>query len=97
MIGWIILIVAFAAVFLLNKFVHFRNFKHKFWVIAIILLLLFIIFSFSKVASNNSVSLGSPSGIFSAVQLYFSWLGQAFDNIKVITGNMIRMDWFPKN
>ena len=46
------------------------------------------------VINANSVDLTSASGIFSSVRLYFSWLGHSFDNLQVLTGNVVRMDWF---
>jgi len=90
MIGWIITLVAIVAIFFVNKF---GDFKKKFWLIIGIIILLLIFLSFSNVVKANGVNLASPSGIFSAVQLYFSWLGHAFSNIHVLTGNAVRMDW----
>jgi len=91
MIGWIILIIAIAAIVFLSQLSHLR---HKSRVIAIVVVLLFLSLTFLKVASVNSAELGSASGIFQATQFYFSWLGHVFDNLRTITGNIVRMDWF---
>ena len=91
MIGWIILIGAIAAIVFLAQLSHFR---HRFRIMALVIVLLLLSLTFIKVASINSVELGSASGVFSAVKVYFLWLGHIFDNLRTITGNIVRMDWF---
>lgn len=94
MLFWILLILGVLAIYFILKLSHL---KYKVSLTFLIGFLLFLILTFVKVISNNSIELSSPTGIFSAVKLYFSWLGHVFSNIKVITGNMIKMDWFPSN
>jgi hypothetical protein len=91
MIGWILIIAAILGIVFIAQLSHF---KHKFSVIFLVLFLLFLVFSFLAVANSNSLHLGSATGFFSGIKLYFSWLGHAFDNMRVITGNVVRMDWF---
>lgn len=91
MIGWIILIAAIAAIVFLAKLSHFR---HRFKIMAIIAVILLLSLTFLKVADVNSVDLGSASGLFDGVKLYFSWIGHVFGNMRTITGNIVRMDWF---
>lgn len=90
MIEWIIVILAIAGIVLIAKFSHL---KHRFGVILLIVFLLFIYLTFSSVVSNNNINLKTASGLFKGIKLYFSWLGHAFDNLKVLTGNAIKMDW----
>jgi len=94
MIVWILLAIGIFAIYFVLKMSHL---KHKMGLTAIILFLLILSLTFVSVVNKNSVELNSPSGVFSAVQLYFSWLGHVFSNAKVITGNIIRMDWFASN
>ena len=89
--GWIIILIAFLAVLFIAKLSHL---KHKLSIIFLLVFLLFIGFSFMKVADTNSVEIDSASGFMSAAQLYMSWLGHAFDNMRVLTGNAVRMNWF---
>jgi len=91
MITWIIALIALVAIIAVFKIQHL---KHKFSLTALILFLLFIGLTFVTVAYNNSISLKDASGLFSAVKLYFSWLGNVFDNLRVIVGNAIKMNWF---
>lgn len=91
MIGWIILILAIVAIFFLIKMKHL---KHQFWIILALLFLVFIYLSFTSVIKANDIDLKSPSGIFAASKLYFSWIWHAFSNVKVLTGNAVRMEWF---
>ena len=90
MLTWIIVFAAVIGILLITQLNHF---KHKFGVIILILFLLFLSLSFMNVINDNSVDLSSTSGFFSAFKLYFSWLGHVFDNMKVITGNAVRMNW----
>lgn len=92
--GWWIVVGAILAIVIVTKLIHFKHLKHKISAIAIVCLLLFLGLSFMKITQTNSVDLKSPTGIFSGINLYFSWLGQVFGNVKVITGNVVRMDWF---
>ncbi len=92
--NWLLIIIIVLALFALLKMSHFR---HRLTTIVIVCLFLFIYVSFSVVANNNSVDLSTASGLFQASKIYFSWFGQAFGNMKSITGNVIGMDWLPEN
>jgi hypothetical protein len=96
-ISWIILIVAVLAIFIVSKFIHFRHIKHRITAIIIILLALFLYTSIAGVVNSHNIDLKTPSGVISAGRVYFLWLGQAFVNIKTITGDAIKMNWMPKN
>jgi len=91
MITWLIVLIAVLGILFIAKLSHL---KHKLSIILLLTFLLFIYLSFVKVVNSNSIDLGSANGFFSGVKLYFSWLGHAFGNMKVITGNVVRMDWF---
>ena len=93
-ITWLIILIAVLAILFLARI---KSAKHKISLILLVLFILFVYFSFTGVAKSNSIDLSSASGVFSAGKLYFSWLGHAFGNAKTITGNAVRMDWFPAN
>ncbi|MEK6886010.1 MAG: hypothetical protein AABX17_03525 [Nanoarchaeota archaeon] len=93
MIGWILLILVAAALIVVFK-MNIGEMKHKIYLFFVLLFFVVFIFTFMKVVNANSVDLTSASGIFSSVKLYFSWLGHAFSNVQVLTGNVVRMNWF---
>ena len=93
MVNWLLILIAVIAIFVVSKMIHFKHWKHRMTAILIILFLLFVGLTFLKVSSNNSLDFKSPAGILSAAKIYFSWLVQVFNNVKIITGNVVRMDW----
>ena len=92
---WVILVVA--ALIIVSKFLHFKHFKHKIFSIVLILIIAFLFFSFTTIVKNHAIDLKTASGVFTASKVYFSWIVQSFGNIKEISGNVVRMDWIPKN
>ena len=94
LIPLLVVILAAVGILAVSRLTHL---KHKLSIISVILLVLFLYISFTGVASNNSVQINSVSDFFSVVKLYFSWLGHVFDNVRVISGNIVRMDWSPIN
>jgi len=96
-VNWLIIGLAIVALFVVSRLIHFRNIRHKISAIFLVLLLLFAYLSVFSVIRANGIDIKSPSGVFQVVKVYFSWLGYMFDNVKVLTGNVVRMDWAPGN
>ena len=74
-----------------------KEIEHKTTKVLVALLIFFVIsmfFSYSTIKQQN-VDLKSVEGIKTAAGIYFSWLGNALTNAKVITANAIKMDWTP--
>ncbi|RLG10660.1 hypothetical protein DRN73_07305 [Candidatus Pacearchaeota archaeon] len=78
-------------------FSELERWRHKFWTVFLIGLLLFSYLSFVLVLKNKDIDYHSFSGIFTAGKIYFSWLGNIFVNLKTITANAIKMDWTNTN
>ena len=97
MVQWILIGLVILAVIVVSKLIHFKHLKHRLTAIALILLLFFAYTSLYGVIKSNAIDVKTPSGIFQAAKLYFSWLSFVFDNMKVVTGNVIQMDWAPGN
>ncbi len=76
-------------------FIEFKRFKHKMLAIFLILLIIFTYVSFMVTLKGKGIDFKTVPGLKKAGQLYFSWLGSIFKNLKSITGHIIRMDWKP--
>lgn len=86
----IIIVFAILIYFLVFKASHT---KQKVTWLIIILFILFLYISYTEVTKEFSLNYNSIDGIEKGVQLYFSWLGNAFNNIKGLSGNAVNMDW----
>lgn len=70
-----------------------RHVKHKFFAIAVVLLILFFYLTLPRVISGKDINLKSFDGIVATTKLYFTWLKHAFGNVRGLTGQAIGMDW----
>lgn len=86
----IIVLIAAVAIFFIYRLSSIRG---KIGYSLLVLALLFIILTFRAVVNVNSVNLSNPSGLFSGIKAYFIWLGQITNNIRVLTGNAVKMNW----
>lgn len=94
--SWVIIIgLVILTIYIIQKFVHFSHWNSKFWIITIVSILGFLALSFFIVAQTNAYNIKTINGFFTATKFYFSWLTNVFGNIKAITGNIVKMDWFP--
>jgi len=94
MIGWALIVVLAAAIFVVLKLKHTR---HKLYAILFIVLLLFLYTTFTFVTTQYNVDFKSKDGAFLAFKIYFTWLGHSVENMKVLAGNAFKMDWKLKN
>jgi hypothetical protein len=86
----VLVIVLAVAIWLI---IEFKRFRHKILAVFLILLLVFTYFSFSAVIKDKGLDLKTVDGMKQAGKLYLLWLGNAFNNVKVVTSNVINMDW----
>ncbi|VVB83112.1 Uncharacterised protein [uncultured archaeon] len=86
----ILICIAIVVILLL---VRVKKFKHEIVAMFLIALLLFGVFSVTMAFSGKNVSINDMPGLENAVKIYFSWFGNAVDNVKVITAQAIKMDW----
>ncbi len=77
--------------------IEIKRLKHKLFAILLIAIILFTYISFSATIKGQDIDLKTVPGITTAAKLYFSWLGSAFGNMKVLTTNAIKMDWSANN
>jgi uncharacterized membrane protein len=88
----ILVLVLIAAIWLI---IEFKRFRHKILAVFLVMLILFTYFSFSSVIKKEGIDLKTPSGLKEAGKIYILWLGNAFNNVKVITANAINLSWVP--
>lgn len=62
----------------------------------LIFVLSFFVFSALVIISNNDLALISDDNISRFFGLYFSWLSEVYDNLGVLTGKVIEMNWTPR-
>ncbi len=74
-------------------FVELRRFKHKFFAIFLIALILASYFGFVVPLKGKEIDYKSIDGLQNVAKLYFLWIGSIFKNFKSITANAVKMDW----
>lgn len=92
--NWILIGILVVVLFLIIKF---REGKHKFSFVIILLVLLFLGISFWNVYSVHKLNLTTFDGTVNAGKVYFSWLGGLFSNTKAITTYAIKQNWSFQN
>jgi hypothetical protein len=87
----VLLIAAFIVVILM--LLRFKKLKHEIFAFFLILLILFAFFSFTLAFKGKNFTIANVSDVNSAVKIYLSWFGNAFDNVKIITTQAVKMNW----
>lgn len=90
MFRWMIGVLLLVGVFVVLRTVRIR---HKLKWVLILLLGLFVYLTFMLSIAGENISLTSLAGVRRASGIYFSWLANAFDNLRTLTANAIKMDW----
>src|SRR3989344_7741994 len=90
MISWIVIVILVIAGIIAIKMNHL---KHRVFIVILILLALFLYTSMNLIVKDNDLNLNSVDGLFNVIKVYTGWLANGFQNLKVITGNVLGMDW----
>jgi uncharacterized membrane protein len=90
MISWIIIGILVLVAFVLLKTNHFR---HRMWIFLFVILALFLYLSITFINAKHDLDINSTEGVFKSIKIYLGWLANSFQNLKSITGNVIKMDW----
>jgi hypothetical protein len=77
--------------------IEVKRMKHKIFAIFLIGLILFTYISFTSAIKDKDLDLKTVSGLKTATQLYFSWLGNAFQNVKSVTSYALKQNWSELN
>jgi len=87
---WLIVGILVTTIFI---FVKLKYLKHKIsWIIILFFILLFYIGFLTSTAGQN-IDFSTFDGTQTAIKLYMGWMGQSFDNLKVLTGQAVKLDW----
>jgi glucan phosphoethanolaminetransferase (alkaline phosphatase superfamily) len=70
-----------------------KGIKQKFFSILLILVILFLFVSFGIVFKGEDISVDNISDVGRLGKIYYSWLLNAFNNVKVVTTQAIKMNW----
>jgi TRAP-type uncharacterized transport system fused permease subunit len=91
-IGVTVFIIAglIAAIWIL---IEIKRMKHKLFAIFLIALILFVYFSFTAATNGKEINFKTIEGMKNMGQIYFSWFGSFFSNLKTLTSNVIHMNW----
>ena len=87
------LLIVLILVIVIWVLVEVKRFRHKTFAIFIIILILFSYISFVAVIKGKDINLTTSDGLKKAGQLYVSWLGSVFKNLKSLTANAVDMNW----
>jgi len=68
------------------------NLKHKFLILFLIFLALFFYSTFILVSNENEFNFSSSKGIYTAINIYYSWFINEYQDIKSLTGRVIKGD-----
>ena len=74
-------------------FYGLKELKHKSGTFLLIALILFLSFSLYFVFKGKDLTVTNFSDLGRLGNLYVSWLGTVFDNIKTVTAEAIKMNW----
>jgi len=94
MISWLVIGILVIIAILAIKIDHL---KHRFFIIILILLALFLYTSMTMISKDNNINLSTSEGFFAATKVYTGWLANGFDNLKALAGKAINMDWTSSN
>ena len=62
----------------------------------LILLLMFFTLSSLLIITNYNLSMQKQENIEKFYDLYLEWVDKIYSNSQFLTGNIIKLDWFPK-
>ena len=94
MVSWAVIVIAVVLILLIVKI---GAFKHKFFMILLILLILFLITTTILVSKENKLDFSTTKKSFDSIKVYTGWLANGFQNLKVLAGRAIDMDWESTN
>ena len=62
----------------------------------LILILMFFIIGALIIISNNNLAMHETENFSNFSETYTGWLNQVYVNVQSITGDVVKLEWFPK-
>ncbi len=90
MVSWIIIMLLVIVGIIAIKMNHLR---HRFFIIILIVVALFFYLTMTFVTNQHQVDLTTYDGFVAGMKIYGGWIANGFQNMKVLTGNAVKMDW----
>lgn len=90
MISWIVILILVIVGIFAIKLNHLR---HRFLIIVLIVIALFLYTTMNLVSSENNLDLKTTDGVFNSIRVYTGWLANGFNNLKDLTGQAVNLDW----
>jgi len=97
MINWILIIILVLAGFIAIRFLFSRHAKHRLVMSVMLIAILLFISTFYFVSNSNNIDVTTLSGLGQGAQVYGSWILHSFDNVRVLTGAAVGLDWKDTN
>jgi len=94
MITWVLIALLIVGALLFIKVSHYR---HRIFVITIVIVALFLYVSVAYVASKNNLDFTTYNGLVKSVKIYMGWLFNLAGNFKSLTGSAVKLDWTSTN
>jgi len=94
MISWIVIVILLVVGVFAVKMNHLR---HRIFIIIIVVFALFLYTSMAYINTQNNLDFTTTEGLASSLKIYTGWLANGFQNLKVVTGNTVKMDWTSTN
>ena len=63
---------------------------------AVLIILVFFVLSALLIISNHDLALYERENVQEFFGLYIGWLDEIYFNFQTITGQAVKMDWFPE-
>ena len=62
----------------------------------VLIILVFFVLSALLIVSNHNLALYEKENVKEFLGLYLGWLDEIYLNLQTITGQAVKMDWFPE-
>ena len=63
----------------------------------ILFVIVFFILGALLIISNNDLSMREKENVSHFTELYIDWGNQIYINLQSISGNVVKLDWFPSD
>ena len=58
-------------------------------------ILMFFVFGGLLIISNNNLAMNQKENVSHFTELYIDWMNHIYINLQSITGNVVKLNWFP--